>query len=86
MRIQELENNIKKEGLIDRVSAWLESSLHIHTNAVKHEKVIQQKKMEEKSRKKTIRDDFYKNASFQYKGNRAVLRCILRKKPKIVDI
>ena len=61
MRIQELENNIKKDGLIDRVSAWLESSLHIHTNAVKHEKVIQQKKMEEKSRKKTIRDDYYIN-------------------------
>ena len=28
------------------------------------------------------RDDFYKHASFQYGGNRAVLRCILRKKSK----
>ncbi len=25
------------------------------------------------------RDDFYKNVSFQYNGNRAVIRCILRK-------
>ena len=54
-RIQELENNIKKEGLSDRVCAWLESFAQIH------EKVVQHKKMEEKSRKKNIRDDFYKN-------------------------
>ena len=61
IRIEELENNIKKDGLIDRVGIWLESSVHIHANALKHEKVIQNKKMEEKSRKKNIRDDYYKN-------------------------
>jgi len=31
------------------------------------------------------RDDFYKHASFQYGGNRAVLRCILRKNQKKIN-
>jgi SAM-dependent methyltransferase len=34
-----------------------------------------------KIRSTLSRDVFYKDVNFQYKGNRAVLRCILRKKP-----
>ena len=60
-QIEELENNIKKEGLIDRVNEWMGKFQIKYQNDLQHEEDLQHKKIQEKARKKDIRENYYTN-------------------------
>jgi len=60
-RIEELENNIAKEGLIDRVNEWMGKFQIKYQNDLQHEEDLQHKKIQEKARKNNIRENYYTN-------------------------
>jgi len=59
LKIAELEANINKEDLIDRVKEWMNSFQTKYQNDLQHEGNVQHKKLQEKARKKDIREHYY---------------------------
>ena len=60
-KITEFENNIKSEGLKERVKALLELATCNHKNALQNEENIQHRRIQEKERKNVIRENYYTN-------------------------
>ena len=60
-RIEEIENNIKKEGLKERVDEWMNQFQVKYQNDLQREEDLQNKKLKEKARKNDIRENYYTN-------------------------
>ena len=83
-RIEELENNINKEGLIDRVKEWMNSFQTKYQNDLQHEGDLQHKKLQEKARKKDIREHYYTSLR-KFCKSRRTDRYQLRRSQKWLD-
>lgn len=60
-KIAEFENNIKSEGLKERVKVLLELATRQHKNSLQNEENIQHRRIQEKERKNVVRETYYTN-------------------------